>query len=65
MRRRSGRPVRGEGYFYEQAKTRQIIVLLTPAAALLLDERVRDYRDGEGRSLSRSEYFERWARGLL
>jgi hypothetical protein len=65
MRRRSGRPVRGEGYLYAETKSKQIIILLTPVAALLLDERVKDYRDLEGRSISRSEYFERWARGLL
>jgi len=64
MGRRGVHP-KGEGYFYQQVKSRQIIVLLTPAAAALLDAMVREYRDQDGRSLSRSEYLERYARGLL
>lgn len=62
---RRGIHPKGEGYLYQQVKSKQIIVLLTPAAAVLLDQMVGAYRDQYGVKLSRSEYFERLARGLL
>lgn len=56
---------RGKGELYDEVKSEDVILLLTPTAKRLLDEKVNAYRDANGNPLTRSEYFERWARGTL
>lgn len=56
---------RGVYILYEHVKDQQVILLLTPVGRVAMDAKVKAYRDPLGRKLSRSEYFERWARGLL
>lgn len=56
---------RGEAERYGEQKTERIDLILTPTGKRLLDERIAEYRDEEGQPLSRNEYFERFARGLL
>ena len=59
------RSLRGRGEFYEEVKSEQVNLLLTPTAFKLLNQKIRGYRDSSGRELSRCEYFERWARDAL
>ncbi|MGB3493752.1 MAG: hypothetical protein WBA57_13565 [Elainellaceae cyanobacterium] len=56
---------RGQGELYDQPKSEQVLVTLTKTGLKLLNEKVRAYRDSDGKKLSRSEYLERYARGLL
>jgi hypothetical protein len=56
---------RGKGEQYDQPKSKQVILLLTEHGSTLLDQKVKAYIQQTGIQLSRSEYFERWARNLL
>lgn len=65
MGKQGTQSVRGRGELYAEVKDQQINLLLTATGKKLLDTRIREYCDARGVKLSRCEYFERWARGLL
>lgn len=56
---------RGTGDHYAEVKDQQVILAVTKTARRLIDAKVRAYGDATGVKLSRSEFFERWARDLL
>lgn len=56
---------RGQGDHYAEVKDQQVILSVTKTARQLLDAKVRAYGDATGVRLSRSEFFERWAKDLL
>lgn len=55
---------RGHGELYDQPKTEHVLILLTQTGRELLDEKVEAYNQGLDVSVSRSEFIERWVRGL-
>jgi hypothetical protein len=59
MGKKGTRSTRGVGELYDQPKTVQVIVLLTPDGAALLNAKALE------KKLSRSELIERFARGTL
>ena len=56
---------RGQGELYDQPKTEHVLILLTPAGRKLLDEKVAAYNQHLDANVSRSEFIERWVRGLI
>ena len=56
---------RGQGELYDQPKTEHVLILLTPAGRELLDQKVADYNQHLDTTVSRSEFIERWVRGLI
>ncbi|WP_204137361.1 hypothetical protein [Halomicronema sp. CCY15110] len=56
---------RGQGELYDQPKTEHVLILLTPAGRKLLDQKVADYNQSLDERISRSEFIERWVRGLI
>ncbi|MGB3495281.1 MAG: hypothetical protein WBA57_21300 [Elainellaceae cyanobacterium] len=56
---------RGKGELYDEPKSQQVLVTLTPTGLKKLNNKIRSYRDKDGNALSRSEYIERLARDIL